>query len=103
MKTKAGTLSAKKLGIDLHRNLSKGVMRMSTLEIHVLTGKNQQGDYVSHSVVVAKDPNAMIRASMIESGAKAAAVMATGHTRAISSEIKTYQTLSDQTRRLLGE
>ncbi len=76
---------------------------MSQLEIHVLTGKNQQGDYISHSVVVAHDPDSMIRASMIESGAKAAAIMATGHTRALTDETTTHQMLDHQTRRLLGE
>jgi len=76
---------------------------MSQLEIHVLTGKNREGDYVSHSVVVANDPDAMIRASMIDSGAKAAALMVAGHTRAIADETTTHQMLDYQNRRLIGE
>ena len=76
---------------------------MSQLEIHVLTGKNHEGDYVSHSVVVANDPDAMIRASMIDSGAKAAAMMVAGHTRAIADETTTHQVLAMEHRRLIGE
>lgn len=76
---------------------------MSQLKIHVLTGKNREGDYVSHSVVAANDPDAMIRASMIDSGAKAAAIMVAGHTRALADETTTHQMLDHQTRRLIGE
>ena len=76
---------------------------MSTLEIHVLTGKNREDDYVSHSVVVAHDPDSLIRASMIDSGAKAAAMMVVGHSRALSDESTTHQVLDYQERRLIGE
>ena len=76
---------------------------MSQLEIHVLTGKNREGDYVSHSVIAANDPDAMIRASMIDSGAKAAAMMVAGHARAIADETATHQRIEYRNQRLIGE
>jgi hypothetical protein len=76
---------------------------MSKLEIHVYTGKNNDGSYESHSFIQASDQSSRVRASMVESGAKAAAMMATSHTKSLSHEKTTNQMLDYQTRKLIGE
>ena len=76
---------------------------MSRLEIHVLTEKYRDGEYASHTLVTAQDPDPMVRASMVQSGAHAAAMMVSGHTRAISTDRQTDFLLDQPNRRLIGE
>ncbi len=76
---------------------------MSKLEIHVFTGKNNEGNYESHSFIRASDSNSNVRASMVESGAKAAAMMAGSHTKSLSHEKTTSQMINYQTRKLIGD
>ncbi len=86
--------------IDIIRN---GVITMSKLEIHVYTGKNNDGNYESHSFIQASDPNSRVRASMVESGAKAAAMMSSSHTKSLSHEKTTSQMLDYRSQKLIGE
>lgn len=79
------------------------IMSQSKLEIYVQTGKNQHGDYMSRSLVQAYDQDSRVRESMIDSGARAAAMMAHGHANALAQEHDTVQRIEQQDRRLLGQ
>ena len=75
----------------------------SKLQIHVVSGKDDHGDYYSHAMVIAEESDPRVRSSMIHSGSQAAASMSSSHTRAMSDITTTRMIINNQNQKLIGD